>query len=115
MPPPFPDFQSAEVPPKKIYGYLLSSSHRKGRHKAIVFRAPGSRLEAIRTFAGALQQHAVTASSRRITISPYGTKYVFRGPLMGSGGQHATLVTVWVAPHGSCRPRLVTAYAADPR
>ena len=115
VPSPFPDFQSAEVPPEKITGYLLSSSHRTGRHKALFFRALGFRLEAIPSFAGALRQHAISASSRRITISPYGTKYVLRGTFDGPGGRRATVVSVWIVPHGSSRPRLVTAYPAAPR
>ena len=61
----------------------------------------------------ALRMQAAGAPHRRVTISPYGTKYVLRGTLQGVGVRRAVVVTVWIVTHESPRPRLVTAYPSE--
>ena len=53
-----PNVAVALVPAGKITGYLLSPTHRDGRHKAAFFLGSGFALNAWQALAAALQKHA---------------------------------------------------------
>ena len=53
-----PNVEQAEVPQEKITGYLLSNTHRDGKHKAAFFLSFGFKPKAWQRLTQALRDHA---------------------------------------------------------
>jgi hypothetical protein len=74
-----PNSDNASLPQEKITDYLLSPSHRDGRHKAAFFTAFGFTLENWQQLATALLHHANEHEVAREENSPFGKRYVIEG------------------------------------
>ncbi len=105
-----PHAERAYVPPDKLGGYLLSSTHPEGQYKARYFLALGYAPDAPGELEQSLLEIAKTAEVTEAMDSPYGTKYVLDGSMGAPNGAKVLLRTVWVLEHGEVRPRFVTAY-----
>jgi hypothetical protein len=105
-----PNLAQATVPEEKITGYLLSSTHRDGKHKAAFFMLFGFRLEAWQELATALLNHARQHDVVREEPSPFGMRYVVEGPLLAPDGRSPNVRAVWFIETGHGQPRFVTAY-----
>jgi hypothetical protein len=73
-----PNHQNAVATQRKLAGYLLSSSHASGHHKAAFFTRFGFSADAWETLAQALLQHASQNEVLQIEDSPFGKRYICR-------------------------------------
>lgn len=105
-----PNLGNAVVPAAKISGYLLSATHRDGRHKAAFFTRFGFTAEAWETLAAALLRHAAEHEVAKIEASPFGTRYIIEGELHTPDGRTPRLRVVWFIATGEVAPALATAY-----
>ena len=104
-----PNCQNAVVPEEKLTGYLLSPTHRDGRHKAVFFAKFGFTADNWRQLAQALLVHA-TRPLARIEESPFGKRYVIEDILQAADGPTPMLRSVWFVETDEDTPRFVTAY-----
>lgn len=105
-----PHLAGAVVPEKKITAYLLSETHRDGRHKAVFFLRFGFAADSWETLAEALREHAADHEVAQIEDSPFGTRYVVEGIMKAPDGRTPAIRSVWFIETGEDTPRLVTAY-----
>jgi len=110
-----PRFADAIVPPGKIVDYLLSDTHRDGRHKAEFFRRFGFAVDHSDVLDEALRGIASNNEVICEEISSFGSRYVVDGIMKTPDGRSAFVRTVWFIEHGQSAPRLVTAYPAPLR
>jgi hypothetical protein len=73
-----PEVQNVTVEEAKLTEYLLSVTHRLGRHKAAFFRGFGFSAHSWRELARALVLHANQNEVTRTEDSPFGTLYYRR-------------------------------------
>ena len=105
-----PDHGGAEVPQDRITGYLLSATHRDGRHKAAFFIRCGFSQANWNTLAEALRRHATDNEVTRSEQTPFGSRYTVDGRLSMPDGSAVNVRVVWFVEHGETAPRLMTAY-----
>ena len=105
-----PNYQSAVVPQEKVTGYLLSSTHRDGQHKAAFFTSFGFAVPTWQELAAALLQHAAAHEIAKEEDSPFGKRYVIEGIMRTPDGRTPVLRSVWFLETGAETPRFVTAY-----
>lgn len=105
-----PKHESAIVPEKKIREYLLSPTHRDGRHKASFFSRFGFCSEDWESLRDALVEHATEHELAKIEDSPFGTRYVVEGIITTPDGRSPAIRSVWFVDTGDTVPRFVTAY-----
>jgi hypothetical protein len=105
-----PNSIRATVPREKIVDYLLSPTHRDGRHKAAFFAAFGFSDDNWQALASALLEHATTHDVASEQDSPFGLRYVVDGIMNMADGRVALVRTVWFIESGAETPRFLTAY-----
>jgi hypothetical protein len=105
-----PYLQRVIIPEVKIRGYLLSTSHPYGRHKAVFFKRFGFSAESWGVLSPALRAHAEQCDVVRVDNTQFGTRYIVEGPLKAPDGRAPTVRAVWFIEKGDNRPRLVTVY-----
>jgi hypothetical protein len=105
---PKPD--DAVVSKDKITGYLLSTTHRDGRHKAAFFLGLGFTAEAWQALAAALLKHAADHEVVKVQNTPFGTRYVVEETIETSFGRTPSVRSVWFIETGQDLPHFVTAY-----
>ncbi len=105
-----PNQQKAIIPETKIRGYLLSTSHPYGRHKAVFFKRFGFSAESWGLMASALRTHAEQCDVMRVDDTEFGTRYIIEGQLKAPDGRAPIVRVVWFIEKGDKRPRLVTVY-----
>jgi hypothetical protein len=71
-----PNVEAVVVSDDKIAGYLLSPTHRDGRHKAAFFLGFGFTGDAGQTPAATLLKHAADHEIAKVESTPFGTRYV---------------------------------------
>ena len=98
------------VPRRKITDYLLSPTHRVGRHKAVFFRQFGFAAANWELLAAALRKHAAIHQVAKTEESPFGTRYVIDGIMATPDGRTANVRSVWFIETGEDTPRFVTAH-----
>jgi hypothetical protein len=96
--------ERAEIPEEKITGYLLSITHRDGRHKAAFFIAHGFAAEDWETLANALRRHAAENEVAKTEQTPFGTRYIVEGPLTTPDGRNPMVRVVWFVERGETIP-----------
>jgi hypothetical protein len=105
-----PNHQVAAVPKEKIVDYLLSASHRDGRHKAAFFNSFGFSVDNWQAMAASLLQHAADHEIATEEESPFGKRYAVDGIMDMPDGRTATIRTVWFIEAGEATARFVTSY-----
>ena len=105
-----PNIELAEVPRQKIESYLLSLTHRDGRHKATFFLGFGFRVDSWEELATAILNHARSHDVVKEEPSPFGLRYVIEGALESPDNRHPRVRSVWFIETGQTVPRFVTAY-----
>ena len=108
-----PNLPLAQVHREKIVGYLLSPTHRDGRHKHDFFIRFGFRPEAWEQLADALIQHASDYEVSSQQQTPFGVRYVIEGALRCPDGRRPLVRVVWFIDSEEEVPRLVTAYPLE--
>jgi hypothetical protein len=104
-----PNHELTMVPRAKIVDYLLSDTHRDGRHKAAFFRRFGFVVAEWERLAQALQEHVAEHEVTRIESSLYGQRYVIEGSIRSPDGRNPLIRAVWFV-QDEVVPRFVTAY-----
>jgi len=105
-----PNQQKVIIPEMKIRGYLLSSSHPYGRHKAAFFNRFGFRAKYWELLTSALRAHAALYEVAQVEETEFGSRYILEGPLKAPDGRAPIVRVVWFIEKGDDRPRLVTVY-----
>ncbi len=105
-----PNYQMAAVPQEKITGYLLSVTHRDGRHKAAFFSSFGFTAGNWQEMAAAMLEHAANHEVTKEEDSPFGKRYVIEGIIKCPDGRTPMVRTVWFIDTAADTPRFVTAY-----
>lgn len=105
-----PNAENAYIDPRKLKDYLLSETHRHGKHKARFFRLMGFQDDNVELLGMALLNLARCDEVTKTVPSPRGTKYVIVGPAKTPSGLTVLLRTVWIILEGEDQPRFVTAY-----
>lgn len=105
-----PNAQNAEIPQAKVTGYLLSPTHRDGRHKAEFFSRFGFSVAAWQELTTTLRQHAIDYKVAKEEDSPFGKRYIIEGVIQAPDGRAPMLRTIWFIETGADTPRFVTAY-----
>ncbi|MDY6807031.1 MAG: hypothetical protein SXA11_24915 [Cyanobacteriota bacterium] len=108
-----PNYQFAVVPQKKITEYLLSLTHPDGKSKAKFFLRFGFSVDAWEEMAKALRCHGTDHELAKIEESPFGTRYVVEGELLGADGRTPLVRSIWFIETGESIPRLVSAYPLE--
>ena len=108
-----PNVDRALVPSEKVTGYLLSTTHRDGRHKAAFFLAFGFSADAWQTLVSALLQHAADREVVNTEVTSFGTRYVVEGTMQTPSGRTPGIRSVWFIEIGQVAPRFVTAYPLE--
>jgi len=108
-----PNLEAAMVPEEKITGYLLSATHREGRHKAAFFLGFGFGVESWQALAAALLKHAADHDIASVEATPFGTRYVVEGTIETPGGRTPRIRSVWFVENNQDTPRFVTAYPLE--
>ncbi len=90
--------------------YLLSTTHRDGRHKAVFFGGFGFAPDNWQELVDALIRHAGDHEVAKEEDSPFGTRYVVDGTMVMADGRNAEVRTVWFIDNGADTARFVTAY-----
>jgi uncharacterized protein DUF6883 len=105
-----PYLENSVVPEKKIKDYLLSTTHRDGKHKAAFFTAIGFTVDDWQELATKLLQHSRDHEVAKIEESPFGKRYVIEGIMETPDGRIIMIRSVWFIDTGESIPRFVTAY-----
>lgn len=108
-----PNFEAAAVPEEKITDYLLSATHRDGRHKAAFFFGFGFTAGAWETLRAALLKHAAEHEVSKAENTPYGVRYVLEGTIETPDGRTPGIRSVWFLESDQNAPRFVTAYPLE--
>jgi hypothetical protein len=108
-----PNAESAAVPSRKVTHYLLSATHRDGRHKAEFFRSFGFKPEAWQELATALLRHGRRYEVVETVPTPFGRNLVVEGPLPAPDGRAPKVRTVWFIAKGREIATLATAYPLE--
>lgn len=105
-----PNNQDAIIPYEKISGYLLSATHRDGRHKAAFFTRFGFSLDSWTILAESLLRHVADHDVNKIEESAFGTRYIIEGIMFAPDGRLPYVRSIWFVEKGEKLPRFVTAY-----
>jgi hypothetical protein len=105
-----PNCEHAVVPRDKIVNYLLSDTHRDGRHKATFFKSFGFAVEEWEMLARALRAHAAEHDVVRVETSPHGQRYIIEGIICSPDARNPLIRAVWFVESAEDTPRFVTAY-----
>ena len=108
-----PCCEEAIVDREKLWNYLLSPTHRAGRHKAAFFKSLGFDRLRWGQLESALRWHAAQEVAL-VEETLLGRKFVIRASLTGPAGRTAQVKSVWIILHGQRIPRFVTAYPGLP-
>ena len=105
-----PNADMAVIEPRKLHGYLLSTSHPVGRFKARCFAALGYSAQAWQEFEADLRAQHLGADAELSETLQDGQLFTIRAILNGRNGQSSWVRSVWFVPTVGSVPRFVTAY-----
>jgi len=108
-----PNHQNAIISERKVAGYLLSTSHVYGRHKAVFFSRFGFSVDAWEILARALREHASEHEVMATEDSLFGQRYIVDGELSAPDGRRPRVRVIWFIETGEDAPHLVTAYPLE--
>jgi hypothetical protein len=105
-----PGIERAEISEAKIVRYLLSTTHRAGKSKAIFFMEFGFDPQRWEELAIALKEHAINNEITREEKTIFGTRYVVEGLLRAPDGTSLNVRTAWFMDDDGEIPRFITAH-----
>jgi hypothetical protein len=105
-----PGIERAEISEAKIVRYLLSTTHRAGKSKAIFFMEFGFDPQRWEELAIALKEHAINNEITREEKTIFGTRYVVEGMLRAPDGTSLNVRTAWFMDDDGEIPRFITAH-----
>ena len=105
-----PNLERAIVRAEKVSGYLLSTTHPAGRHKARFFGLFGFSRAVPEALIQSLIEHARSNEVSAVDRTPFGTRYTIDGILNSPDGRNPRLRVIWFIELGGDIPNFVTAY-----
>jgi hypothetical protein len=105
--------QNAVASEHKLAGFLLSSSHAYGRHKAAFFTRFGFSADTWETLAQTLFEHASLNEVVRTEDSPFGKRDIIDGEMSAPDKSNPRVRAIWFIEIGQDVPYLVTAYPLE--
>ena len=105
-----PNLEKATVSRVKILDYLLSETHRDGKHKAAFFLGFGFSADNWQTLQQVLLQHVSDHEVVKVESSDFGTRYIVDGIIAAPDGRAPLLRSVWFVRDREDVPHFVTAY-----
>lgn len=105
-----PLVDKAEISETKVVKYLLSTTHRAGKSKAVFFMQFGFNASRWEELAKALKQHAMDNEITLQVRTTFGMRYVIDGDLTTPGGARLNVRTAWFIDDDSEVPRFITAH-----
>jgi hypothetical protein len=105
-----PHYEQVVITWGKVIDYLLSNTHRDGRHNAALFKRFGFTVTEWDRAAWALREHAGEHDATRIETSPHGQRCAIKGIIRSPDGKNPFIRTIWFIETGAETPPLVTAY-----
>ncbi|MBL1134121.1 MAG: hypothetical protein HND46_02300 [Chloroflexi bacterium] len=108
-----PHLENLLVPKAKITEYLLSDTHKTGKHKAVFFKHFGFSQDEWEVLAQALSQHAQIHEVTTTQDTRFGVHYVVEGELETPLGRRPRVRVVWAIDYEADIPRLISAYPLD--
>jgi hypothetical protein len=104
-----PNGDRAIIPIAKLTGYCLNPNHTKGKHKAKVFKsALGITADNVELLIHLIQQAAVQGEIVQARTTDFGQEFKLDWEIPGQDG--LLLRTIWIIPHDSTDPQLVSAF-----
>ena len=102
-----PHYQQAVIPENKLLRYSLDPTHRRGRHKAIVFKSAlgfdQSNWHLLKQIIlDEIPYHEATPGKQDI----YGRRFRTMFPIEGPNGNTADVVVTWIIKEGTDYPSL---------
>jgi hypothetical protein len=105
-----PNAERAEVDPRKLTEYCLSTTHPVGKHKAAVFRAAlGFTAGDADTLRGLLLEAAVSGEAVAEHADEFGQRFRIDFEATTETGR-ATIRSAWMVRAGEDHPRLTTCF-----
>ena len=105
-----PNAERAEVDPRKLTEYCLSTTHPVGKHKAAIFRAAlGLTVSDADLLKEWLLQVAVTGEAVAERVDEFGARFRIDFEASTATGQ-AVIRSAWIVRTGEDSPRLTTCY-----
>ena len=95
---------------EKLVDYLLSPTHRVGKHKAAWFTAFGFSRDRWDELESALARHVRKNDVVAWRDRPYGVEYIVEAPLRTPDRRDPIVRSVWIIGTGEEVPRFVTAF-----
>lgn len=105
-----PNVENSEITQTKVVKYLLSTTHRAGKSKAVFFMQFGFTPARWEDLANALKQHAIENEITLEENTVFGTRYVIEGRLIAPDGTWLTIRTAWFIDKEGKAPRFITAH-----
>jgi hypothetical protein len=105
-----PNYEQVMMTREKVVDYLLSNTHRDGRHKDAFFKRFGFAVAEWERAAWALREHAAEHDVTRVETSLDGQRYVMEGGIRSPDGRDPFIRTIWFTETADETPRFVTAY-----
>lgn len=105
-----PNANNAEVPERKLVGYLLDYGHPQNKGKAAFYELVGytkTNADELRT---ALLNHAQTNEVVKLISTEFGTRFVIEGQMFCPNSRQYLIRSVWFIENDQVIPKLVTAY-----
>jgi hypothetical protein len=104
-----PDGDQAIIPIEKLLGYCLNPNHMKDKHKARVFKsALGITADNVDRLVELIQLAAVQGEVVQVRVTDFGQEFKLDWTVPDYDGLQ--LRTIWIIPHGSAAPQLVSAF-----
>jgi hypothetical protein len=104
-----PNGDRAVIPIGKLLGYCLNPNHPKGKHKARVFKsALGITADNVERLVQLIQLAAVQGEIVQARTTDFGQE--FKLDWWIDGHDELQLRTIWIIPHDSTEPQLVSAF-----
>ena len=105
-----PNANNAEVPDRKLIGYLLDHTHPQNKGKAAFYEIVGFTNYNADELRLALLRHALANEVMKLIHTEFGTRYVVEGWMNCPNGKQYPIRSVWFIENGEEIPKLVTAY-----
>ncbi|GAB2568889.1 DUF6883 domain-containing protein [Spirosoma areae] len=105
-----PYAHNAEIPDRKLTGYLLDHAHPQNNGKAAFYEIVGFTKENSDELRTALLSHVLTYEVAKFIQTDFGIRYVVEGWMQCPNGKQYPMRSVWFIDNGEKIPKLVTAY-----
>ena len=105
-----PNALNAEIPDRKLTGYLLDHAHPQNKGKAAFYEIVGFTKQNSDDLRVALLRHVLANEVVNFINTDFGIRYVVEGWMHCPNGKQYPIRSVWFIENDEKIPKLVTAY-----